>query len=97
MIFGIPFILGIATFFIFIFGGFSAIVGTHGGKEMPPEGAEILYLSTHPKFRPPPKPDASAPAHPQAASPARSEESSAPMGSVVTLRAAQSEPNQPPS
>ena len=51
MIFGIPFLLGIATFFIFIFGGASAIIGTHGGKELDPEGAEILYLASHPKYK----------------------------------------------
>ena len=51
MIFGIPFLLGIATFFIFIFGGFSAIVGTHGGKELDPEGAEILFLASHPRYK----------------------------------------------
>ena len=51
MIFGIPVLLGAATFFVFIFGGVSAIVGTHDGKEQQPKGAEILFLASHPKFR----------------------------------------------
>ena len=51
MIFGIPVLLGAATFFIFIFGGVSAVVGTHNGKEQQPKGAEILFLASHPKFR----------------------------------------------
>ena len=51
MIFGIPFFLGVGTFFIFMFGGVSAIVGTHGGKEQEPSGAEVIFLATHPKYR----------------------------------------------
>jgi Na+-transporting methylmalonyl-CoA/oxaloacetate decarboxylase gamma subunit len=56
MIFGIPFLLGIGTFFVFLFGGVSAVVGTHGGKELEPEGAEIVFLAAHPKYRLAPAP-----------------------------------------